>query len=117
MRPDQPLRWLQRGADPAVAAPLVKLPITIATGPEVGISLLPLIIATMMAMGPSGYQFGEYWEFGLPELLWWLVVALVIAPLYWSFLASIGDSVMGVLAEPPMRPRRYLGRGSASWMR
>jgi di/tricarboxylate transporter len=84
------------------AAALVMLPIAVATGPEVGISSMPLIIATMMGahaalltpvatpvnlmvMGPGGYQFGEYWKFGLPMLLWWLVVAVFIVPLYWKF--------------------------------
>jgi di/tricarboxylate transporter len=63
---------------------------------------MPLIIATMMGahaalltpvatpvnmmvLGPGGYQFGEYWKFGLPMLLWWLVVAVFIVPLYWKF--------------------------------
>ena len=84
------------------AAALVMLPIAVATGPEVGISSMPLIIATMMGahaalltpvatpvnmmvLGPGGYQFGEYWRFGLPMLLWWLVVAVFIVPLYWKF--------------------------------
>jgi di/tricarboxylate transporter len=84
------------------AAALVMLPIAVATGPEVGISSLPLIVATMMGahaalltpvatpvnlmvLGPGGYQFGEYWKFGLPMLLWWLVVAVFIVPLYWHF--------------------------------
>jgi di/tricarboxylate transporter len=84
------------------AAALVMLPIAVATGPEVGISSMPLIIATMMGahaalltpvatpvnmmvLGPGGYQFGEYWKFGLPMLLWWLVVAVFIVPLYWKF--------------------------------
>jgi len=68
----------------------------------VGVSAMPLIIAVttgahaalltpvatpvnLMAMGPGGYNFCEYWKFGLPILIWWLVVAVVVVPLYWRF--------------------------------
>jgi di/tricarboxylate transporter len=36
-------------------------------------------------MGPGGYNFGEYWKFGLPILIWWLIVAVAVVPLYWRF--------------------------------
>jgi di/tricarboxylate transporter len=39
----------------------------------------------LMVLGPGGYRLGEYWKFGLPVLLWWLVVALFVVPLYWRF--------------------------------
>jgi di/tricarboxylate transporter len=84
------------------AAALVFLPIAVAVGREAGVSAMPLIIAVamgahaalltpvatpvnLMVMGPGGYRFGEYWKFGLPILIWWLVVAVVIVPLYWRF--------------------------------
>ena len=84
------------------ATALVMLPIAAATGIETGISPMPLIIATIMAshaalftpiatpvnlmvLGPGGYRFGDYWKFGLPIALWWLIVALTIVPLYWRF--------------------------------
>ena len=84
------------------ATTLVMLPIAIAIGVEVGVSPMPLIIAVamgshaalltpvatpvnLMVMGPGGYKFSEYWKFGLPILLWWLVVAVVVVPLYWRF--------------------------------
>jgi di/tricarboxylate transporter len=38
-----------------------------------------------MVMGPGGYKFSEYWKFGLPILICWLVVAVVVVPLYWRF--------------------------------
>jgi di/tricarboxylate transporter len=37
----------------------------------------------MMVMAPGGYRFGDYWRLGLPLLLAWLVVALVVVPLAW----------------------------------
>jgi di/tricarboxylate transporter len=84
------------------ATALVMLPIAAATGIETGVSPMPLIIATIMAshaalftpiatpvnlmvLGPGGYRFGDYWKFGLPIALWWLVVALTVVPLYWRF--------------------------------
>ena len=39
----------------------------------------------MMIMSPGGYRFGDYWKLGLPIMVWWFVVALVVVPLVWSF--------------------------------
>jgi di/tricarboxylate transporter len=40
-------------------------------------------------MNPAGYRFGDYWKLGLPVMLWWLVVSLVVSlvviPLVWKF--------------------------------
>jgi di/tricarboxylate transporter len=38
----------------------------------------------MMIMSPGGYRFGDYWKLGLPIMVWWFVVALVVVPLVWS---------------------------------
>ncbi len=84
------------------AAALVMLPIAVASGPELGVSPMPMIIAVamgahaallspvatpvnLMVMGPGGYKFSDYWKFGLPILAWWFVVAVVVVPLYWRF--------------------------------
>lgn len=84
------------------AAALVMLPIAVATGAELGMSPMPLIIAvtlgahgalltpvatpvTLMVMGPGGYKFSDYWKFGLPIGMWWLVVVMFLVPLYWGF--------------------------------
>ena len=84
------------------AAALVMLPIAVATGAELGLSAMPLIIAVtlgahgalltpvgtpvnLMVLGPGGYTFGDYWKFGLPLSLWWLFVVMFIVPLYWAF--------------------------------
>jgi di/tricarboxylate transporter len=84
------------------AATLVMLPIALATGTEMGVSAMPLIIATivgahgalltpistpvnLMVFGPGGYKFGDYWKFGLPIGIWWFVVVLIVVPLYWRF--------------------------------
>lgn len=84
------------------AAALVMLPIAVATGVEMGVSPMALIIAVtvgahaalltpvatpvnLMVVGPGDYKFGDYWKYGLPVGLWWLVVVAFIAPLYWKF--------------------------------
>jgi di/tricarboxylate transporter len=84
------------------AAALVMLPIAVATGVELGISPMSLIIGVtvgahaalltpvatpvnLMAVGPGGYKFGDYWKYGLPVAIWWLVVVAFLVPLYWKF--------------------------------
>ena len=39
----------------------------------------------MMVMGPGGYRFGDYWKLGLPLLLLFFVVAVVLVPVFWPF--------------------------------
>ncbi|MBL8526083.1 MAG: SLC13 family permease [Burkholderiales bacterium] len=84
------------------AAALVMLPIAVATGVEMGVSPMAFIIAVtvgahgalltpvatpvnLMVVGPGGYQFGDYWKYGLPIGIWWLVVVAFLVPLYWKF--------------------------------
>ncbi|HHP7233941.1 MAG TPA: SLC13 family permease [Desulfobacterales bacterium] len=84
------------------AAALVMLPIAAATGPEMGVSSMPLILGVtvaahgalltpgatpvnLMVVGPGGYKFSDYWKYGLPIGLWWLVVVVVVIPVYWKF--------------------------------
>lgn len=84
------------------AAALVMLPIAVATGTEMGVSPMPLILGVtvgahgalltpvatpvnLMVVGPGGYKFSDYWKYGLPIGLWWLVVVALVIPLYWRF--------------------------------
>ena len=39
--------------------------------------------ANMMVFSPGGYRFGDYWRLGLPLLVSWLILALLIIPLVW----------------------------------
>lgn len=41
--------------------------------------------ANLMVMTPGGYRFGDYWRLGLPVMLWWLAVSLVVIPVVWRF--------------------------------
>jgi di/tricarboxylate transporter len=82
------------------ATVLIVLPVAVAAATESGVSPLPVLMvlaiagaasfltpvatpANMMVMSPGGYRFGDYWRLGLPLLLAWLVVALVVVPVVW----------------------------------
>ncbi len=84
------------------SAALVMIPIAVATAGELSVSPLPLLIAVAMGSGaahltpmstpvnlvtygPGAYEFGDYWKLGTIVLLWSLLVATFIAPLYWRF--------------------------------
>ncbi len=82
------------------ATVLIVLPVAVAAATESGVSPLPVLMvlavagaasfltpvatpANMMVMAPGGYRFGDYWRLGLPLLLVWLAVSLVVIPLVW----------------------------------
>ena len=41
--------------------------------------------ANLMVMGPGGYRFGDYWKLGLPLLLLYGVVGVLLVPVFWPF--------------------------------
>jgi di/tricarboxylate transporter len=41
--------------------------------------------ANLMVMAPGGYRFGDYWKLGLPLLLLYGVVAVLLVPVFWPF--------------------------------
>jgi di/tricarboxylate transporter len=41
--------------------------------------------ANLMVMGPGGYRFGDYWKLGLPLLLLYGVVSVLLVPVIWPF--------------------------------
>jgi di/tricarboxylate transporter len=84
------------------ATALIVIPIALSVAAETAISPLPLLMcvnvasaaalltpvatpANMMVMGPGGYQFGDYVKLGLPLMLLYLVVAVVVVPLWWPW--------------------------------
>ncbi len=84
------------------ATVLVVTPIAVAAAQATGTSVRPVLMVVaiagcaalltpistpgnMMIMTPAGYRFGDYWKLGLPVMVWWFVIALVIVPLVWRF--------------------------------
>lgn len=84
------------------ATVLIVTPIAVSAAQATQTSVLPLLMvvavsgaaalltpiatpANMMVMNPGGYRFGDFWKLGLPVMLWWLVVSLVVIPLVWRF--------------------------------
>ncbi|PKH40513.1 Citrate transporter [Nocardioides alpinus] len=82
------------------ATVLVVVPIAMAAADATGTSAKPLLMAVaiagcaalltpistpgnMMIMSPGGYRFDDYWKLGLPVMIWWFLVALVVVPLVW----------------------------------
>lgn len=84
------------------ATALIVVPIALSIGAEFEVSVLPLLMgvtiaaaasfmtpiatpANLMVMGPGGYKFGDYWKFGIPLLLFFVLVATVLVPIIWPF--------------------------------
>ncbi len=84
------------------ATVLILLPVVVTAAASSGVSPQPLLMtlavagaasfltpvstpANMMVMGPAGYRFGDYWRLGLPMLLLWLAICLLVVPLVWPF--------------------------------
>lgn len=82
------------------ATALIVIPVALAAAAERDISPQPVLMlltvaaaasfltpiatpANTMVMGPGAYRFGDYWRLGAPVLLWFLVVALGLVPLFW----------------------------------
>ena len=85
-----------------MATALIVIPIAVAAAAELGVSPQPVLMSVtvaaaasfltpvatpvnMMVMGPGGYRFGDYWKLGLPLLLLFFVVAVVLVPVFWPF--------------------------------
>ena len=84
------------------ATALIVFPIAIAAAGELDVSVQPVLmsvvvaahasfltpIATtpnLMVLEPGGYQFADYWKFGLPLMVLYFIVRIGIVPLVWQF--------------------------------
>ena len=84
------------------ATALVMIPIAVAAAEQLDVSARPVLMslcvgsavafltpvatpANMMVMGPAGYRFGDYWRLGLPVVVLFGVVGILLVPLVWSF--------------------------------
>jgi di/tricarboxylate transporter len=85
-----------------MATALIVIPIAVSAATEIGVSVQPVLMcvavaaaaalltpvatpANLMVMGPGGYRFGDYWKLGLPLLVLYGVVAILLVPVFWSF--------------------------------
>jgi di/tricarboxylate transporter len=41
--------------------------------------------ANLMVMGPAGYRFGDYWKLGLPLVVLFGAVSVLLVPVMWRF--------------------------------
>jgi di/tricarboxylate transporter len=85
-----------------MATALIVAPIAIALAAETHISPLPLLLAVSvcsaasfltpvatpantMVLAPGAYRFGDYWKLGLPLLIFFVLVATFLVPIFWPF--------------------------------
>jgi di/tricarboxylate transporter len=84
------------------ATALVMIPIAVSAADQLDISPQPVLMslcvgaavafltpvatpANMMVMGPAGYRFGDYWRLGVPLVVLFGLVSVLLVPLIWSF--------------------------------
>ena len=83
-----------------VATVLIVVPIALSTAEATGLSVQPVLMtvavagaaalltpiatpANLIVMNPGGYRFGDYWRLGGVVMVTWLVLALVLIPVFW----------------------------------
>jgi di/tricarboxylate transporter len=85
-----------------MATALIVIPIAVSAAAELDVSAKPVLMAVcvaaaaafitpvatpanLMVMEPGGYRFGDYWKLGLPMLVLFGLVAVLLVPIIWSF--------------------------------
>jgi di/tricarboxylate transporter len=85
-----------------MATALIVIPIAVSAAADMDVSAKPVLMAVtvsaaasfltpvatpanLMVMGPGGYRFGDYWKLGLPLLVLFGAVAVLLVPVVWSF--------------------------------
>jgi len=85
-----------------MATALIVIPVAVSAAAELDVSAKPMLMgvcvaaaaafltpvatpANLMVMEPGGYRFGDYWKLGLPMLVLFGLVAVLLVPLVWSF--------------------------------
>lgn len=84
------------------ATALILIPIAVSAAAELEVAVQPVLMSVavacaasfmtpistpgnLMVMEPAGYRFGDYWRFGLPFLLLFFAVAVLLVPQIWAF--------------------------------
>ena len=85
-----------------MATALIVIPIAISAVADMNVSAQPVLMAVavsavasfltpvatpanLMVMEPGGYRFGDYWKLGLPLLVLFGAVAVLLVPNFWPF--------------------------------
>ena len=85
-----------------MATALIVIPIAVSAATELDVSVQPVLMAVcvaaaaafitpvatpanLMVMEPGGYRFGDYWKLGLPLIVLYGLVAVILVPMIWSF--------------------------------
>lgn len=84
------------------ATVLLVIPIALSAAADLDVSAKPVLMAVcvasaaafltpiatpanVMVMDPGGYRFGDYWKLGLPLMVLFGLVAVLLVPVIWSF--------------------------------
>jgi hypothetical protein len=85
-----------------MATALIMIPVALSAAGEIDVSPRPVLMsltvaaaasfltpvatpANLMVMRPGGYRFGDYWKLGLPLLILFGVVSILLVPVIWRF--------------------------------
>lgn len=84
------------------ATSLIVIPIAVVTAQQMDVSVMPVLMSVgiacaaafitpvatptnLMVMEPGAYRFSDYWKLGLPMMIWFFVVSVVLVPIIWPF--------------------------------
>jgi di/tricarboxylate transporter len=84
------------------ATALIVIPVSLSASTDLGVSAKPVLMcvavaaaasfltpvatpANLMVMDPAGYRFSDYWRLGLPLLVLFGLVAVLLVPVFWRF--------------------------------
>jgi di/tricarboxylate transporter len=84
------------------ATVLIVIPIALSAAADLDVSAKPVLMAVcvagaaafltpvatpanLMVMEPGGYRFSDYWKLGLPLLVLFGLVAVLLVPVIWTF--------------------------------
>ncbi|MGV9857514.1 SLC13 family permease [Gordonia sp. NPDC003425] len=82
------------------ATVLIVIPIALVAAADVGVAAQPILMlvcvaggaslltpiatpANMIVMNPGGYRFGDYWRLGAVLMVCWLLIAVLLIPVFW----------------------------------
>jgi di/tricarboxylate transporter len=85
-----------------MATALIVIPVALQTAKDLDVSVKPMLMcvavsaaaalltpvatpANLMVMEPGGYRFSDYWKLGLPLLVLYGLVAVLLVPVFWRF--------------------------------